>query len=142
MAHSDETKAEALAMLAGTRNNFGEVSRKLKIPDRTLRFWASGEHINTDVAKNADIKKTELSDRIEELAHKLIDAAFDADKIADASLQQVTTSLGIAVDKMRLLREQPTEISSDGLTDDQRMAKLTSLYGAVRARVAGQTAPN
>ncbi len=60
------------------------------------------------------------SEKFEDLAHQLIDAL--PSKLADASLQHLAISLGIAIDKMLLLRGQPNQITSpaDKTTEEKR----------------------
>lgn len=111
-------------MLAATRNNVSEVSRKCKIPGTTLRHWLKGDYIKIDITEKGDIKKALLADQLEQLAYSLV-SSIDADKIGEAALQQIATSLGIVIDKMRLLREQPTAITAgtqtflNDLSDDE-----------------------
>lgn len=134
MSYSDEQKAVALAALEANGGNIDRTAKFCKIDRRTIRRWASGENINEDVSRNAHEKKEALADRLEALAHRLVDS-IDEDKIGDASLQMVATSLGIAVDKMRLLREQPTQITDDtGLTEEKRSERVMALFDAARER--------
>jgi hypothetical protein len=51
-------------------------------------------------------KKEELHIELEKVAYKLIAAM--PDKINEANLQQIATSLGIVIDKKQLLSGQPT----------------------------------
>jgi hypothetical protein len=113
MRYTEDAKAVALAMLEATRGSVSEVSRKCKIPRRTIAHWAKGERVNDDVATKAQQKKVDLSDRLEELAHALINAAFDADKIGESSLKDILVGAGISIDKMQLLRNKPTSITND-----------------------------
>jgi len=53
-------------------------------------------------------KKDDLAIALEELAYRLVSVA--PDKVGEATLQQIMTSAGIAIDKMQLLRQQPTSI--------------------------------
>jgi hypothetical protein len=52
-------------------------------------------------------KKRQLADRLEGLAHALLDGMGSPDKIGAATLQQLAISLGIVIDKMLLLRARP-----------------------------------
>lgn len=135
--YSDEDKATALAALAANGGNVRKTSRDLGMPYDTLRSWAKGENINQGVVKLQPHKKKALADKLEDIAHKLAGAL--PEKIEEASLQQTATSLGIVVDKMQLLRGQPTNITDDAsLTDDERAKRVASLLDAARARRDGQ----
>lgn len=107
--YSDQDRQEALAALAANGGNLDRTARQLGIPRATLQAWRDGAR-HPEAAESAAPKKAALADRLEELAHKLLDAACEPGRLAGASLQQVATSLGIALDKMRLLRGQPTQI--------------------------------
>ena len=125
--YTEEKKAETLAYFSATGDNQRKTARDCRIPLSTLQRWISGGSVNDTVTAKAVIKKGELADRLEALAQLLVDAA--PDKIAEASLQMVATSLGIAVDKMQLLRNKPTTITDDlsSLSDaelDKRIAAI------------------
>jgi hypothetical protein len=133
--YSDDERAAALAALDAHEGDVAKTARAVGVPRKTLEEWAKGRH-HPDVADLRQEKKTELADQLERLAYTLAAAAYG--KIDPASLQQVLTSLGIAVDKMRLLREQPTSIAGgEGLTDEDRITRLNALAERVHARQAG-----
>jgi hypothetical protein len=115
--YSDHQRAEALAVLDANGGALRQTSRDTGIPTSTLKLWRD-EGVHPDCAELCTEKKQSLADRLEALAHTLIDAL--PGKVTDASLQQAATSLGIAVDKMRLLRGEPTSIqeSRQELTED------------------------
>jgi transposase-like protein len=137
--YSEEDKAVALAALDAHAGNMDKASKFLGIPRSTLRFWKSGGAVNNAVAIVRQVKKGELADRLEELAHLLVEAI--PNKIDEASLQQVATSLGIAVDKMQLLRSKPTEIIEDAsLSNTERAARITTLLNNARTRGVGLAA--
>lgn len=119
--YTDEYRAEALAALAANDGNVKRTARQLGVPYTTLKQWAKGI-VHPEARANAQPKKELLADRLEELAHLLLDDLARPEKIMGASLPHVATALGIAVDKMQLLRGLPTvtvqnEYSS--LSDDE-----------------------
>lgn len=138
--YDDQFRASAVVMLeaAGYPQNafkLQEVADRLTVPSRTLRRWYNGEHNPPPDNVVKEVKK-ELSDRLEELTHKLIDVAFDIadDAKDDATIQQVTTSIGIAVDKLQLLKGKATErVDHTGLTRDDRLARIGELLVGRRA---------
>jgi transposase-like protein len=130
--YSDDDKATALAALAANEGNLKRTAQQLGIPRRTLEHWSKGKS-HPAVRELAHQKKAELADRLEDIAHQLLDAL--PDKIANASLQHTAITLGIAVEKMRLLREQPTSISIGGdLSDDERLNRLRELADRAKRR--------
>lgn len=141
--YDDKFRASAVVMLeaAGYPDNkfkLEEVAKHLDVPSRTLRRWYNREHgaPPDDVVTE---QKKDLAARLEDLAHKLIDAAFDDLKDTDANLQQIHTSLGIVLDKRQLLIGKPTEIVDDAsLTDDERASRIAAILERARARRDGQ----
>jgi hypothetical protein len=121
--YSDQEKAEALAALAANKGNVKLTARTLGIPRMTLAHWANGD-CSPEVTKLGHLKKGELASTLEALAHKHVDAC--PDKIADANLQATATSLGICVDKMLLLRGEPTEIKGQ-MTDQEAHEEILRL---------------
>ena len=133
--YSDEEKASALAALDANRGNVKATAQVLRIPASTLTRWRDGEGVVPAVADMREIKKADLADRLEDLAHLITDTM--PNKLADADLQKLATSLGITIDKMRLLREQATSISQN-LTDEQRVERVADLLERARARRDGR----
>lgn len=135
--YTEDDKAVALAYYAACGKNQRKTSRDCKIPLATLQRWIGGGAVNEAVTRKAVIKKGELSDRLDALAHLVMDGI--AEKLPEASFAQSMTGLGIAVDKMRLLREQPTEIVDDAsLSDTERAARITAILDRARTRRDGQ----
>jgi hypothetical protein len=61
-------------------------------------------------------KKEGLSERLEALAHLGIDA-LTPERLATAPVRDVATAVGIAIDKARLLRGEPTAINENRQED-------------------------
>lgn len=108
--YDDKFRAGAVVTLeaAGYPEQKGaleRVSKHLGVPAPTLHRWANGKN-NPPPFDIVNEKKEELHIELEKVAYLLAGAM--PDKILDANLQQVATSLGITIDKMQLLRGQPT----------------------------------
>lgn len=131
--YSDEEKAQALAILDACGGDVSKAARQAGVPRKTLGEWANGRAVVSVVAEIRQEKKAELSERLAEVAHKLVDAI--PGKVSDATLQQVATSLGITIDKMQLLKGEPTAINAN-LTDVERTDRVVALLDAARARRA------
>jgi transposase-like protein len=139
--YSDAERAEALAALDANGGNVSKTARDLGLPRKTLAEWADG-HIHSDVAELRQEKKIDLAARLEQIARQLAEAM--PEKMAAASLQQVATSMGIAIDKMQLLRGQPTNISDIAIEQiADRIERMTEDERAVLAHQlgAGDTEP-
>jgi len=112
--YSDEDKATALAFLAANRNNYKAASKHTGIPWQTLQSWHRDNiGVNEAVTEILPEKTKNLADALEEKLWLVVNLGFGEDKIKDAYLSNVTTALGTLVDKIRLLREQPTAIIGD-----------------------------
>jgi len=98
--------------------------------------WVNGEYIAEDVRNNAKVKKGELSDKFEEIAHLCTDLAADKLRNKDESIafEKLMTGGAIATDKMRLLREQATTITNAAITDEERLRELQELMQRLRQR--------
>lgn len=108
--YSDSEKAETLVALDLNGGNLSKTQRDTGVPINTIKDWRDGK-VTDDVTKLRTGKKIELSQVFEDLAYKLT-GALNEDTVAKMSGQQLMTSAGIAVDKMRLLRDQATTISA------------------------------
>lgn len=108
---SDE-QAAALAVLAVNGGNVSKTARELGIPRMTLRDWAAARKLWPSVdAERVEDAKRDLAEALERVAWQLLDAI--PGKIEAASLAQVATGMGIAIDKARLIRGEPTVVSED-----------------------------
>jgi hypothetical protein len=121
--YSDDERASALAALDANGGDFSATARSTGVPRTTLIEWANGR-AHPAVSQIRQGKRGDLADELEGVAWKLVRAM--PGKIDKAGLQQVAVSLGISVEKMRLLRELPTNINRGEfpldltkLTDDQ-----------------------
>jgi hypothetical protein len=112
--YTEKFKAGAVAMLqgAGYPNNVFKlqtVADELKIPVRTLRRWYMKES-GAPIPEFVQAQKEDLADIFENVARKMLAYAGEDDVIEAMSGNAAVTSAAISVDKMRLLRNLPTEI--------------------------------
>jgi transposase-like protein len=130
--YSDNEKGAALAFVDFKGGNTREASKVLGIPHTTLQDWLKERGTNEDVTEIRTEKKEEISTLIEAAVRDMVGASKD--KIGTANFQQLWTGVGIAVDKMQLLKGEPTSINGDvTLTTEQRKkaAELRRLRGDV-----------
>ncbi len=106
--YSDQDRANALAALAANGANVERTARQLGLPAATLRAWSTGSR-HPEAVQAAEGRKRDLADQLEALAYKLIEAVRG--KLAGASLAQLMIALGIAIDKMVLLRREASGAS-------------------------------
>lgn|SRR5262249_45512588 len=107
--YTDRDKAAALAHLQSGRGIVNQAARELGIPNETLRGWAAGRHLQPKVAEEFGVVRDTLSAKLEDAAYEMVDAIYE--KIDEASLRDLGATLGVVIDRMRLLREEPTQIT-------------------------------
>ncbi len=130
--YSDEDRAFAIAALASNGGNVWRTSQHLGIPDTTLRQWANGLR-HPEAVLMSEEKKSSLAERFDEFASRVLRLTTDED-IKAATLKDRFTAAGIAVDKARLLKGEPTEITEDRADDPaQRFRELYQQVGQERA---------
>jgi hypothetical protein len=138
--YTDEQKATYLAILDGHGGNLARTARETGVPRKTLADWSAGRGATPGVTDIRHQKKAALAEMLEQLAGRLLALTTDND-IRAVDLGGRFKALAIAVDKMRLLREQPTDIGRRAIEsmsdDDQTIAKYTA---ALVELVAEETA--
>lgn len=148
--YTPEDKAASLAALAANGGNLAKTARQVGVPRKTLALWAQRvqeatpadattppkKGVAAEVAAMLPDASACLADKLEHVANVLTGHLTDPEKIADASLNQIAVAAAVAIDKMRLLREQPTSISGAALTDEERTRRLKDLQERVRRRLA------
>jgi hypothetical protein len=128
VAYSDAQKAIAVEIVRranGTVSNaaISEIREKLGLPDlsdRTIRNWIEASDLKKSLPRKKEI--SELENSIEAKAEKALDLMFEETArtyldhasrshiVNRTSGNAAVTAAAIAVDKMRLLRNLPTEI--------------------------------
>ena len=134
--YSDTEKAAALLAVEMNDGNVWRASLEVGIPAPTIREWFRGQ-IHSEITEIRNGTRVELADRCEALAHEMADSL--PQKIEEATLLQTTTAMAITIDKMRLLREQPTTISQSHrtVTKDDLLNRLRELAGRTGGRSGG-----
>ena len=77
--YSDDERTKALAAYKANANNLNRTSVQLGIPRNTLRRWVEGTS-HPEAVANATLKKEPLADRLENLAHLLLDDMHEKDR--------------------------------------------------------------
>lgn len=116
MKYSDNDKAIALATLDANEGNVNRTAKQLKMAESTLRSWLSTRKPHMEVARLCEVKKQELSEKLEKVAHALTDNILiraESDFSVLIPLKDFAVTLGIAIDKMQLLKGQATQIVQD-----------------------------
>lgn len=109
---TDEEKAEILAALDANGGNVKRTARQCGVAVSTLRGWAKGRGTNAGVSKLRPQKRGELADALEDIAWQVI--GLLPSKLECAEVRELSTLLGVSLDKLLVLRGQPnnrTEVS-------------------------------
>lgn len=104
-----EDQGRALAALEANNGNITRTARDTGISASTIRGWR--DNPTPEITASRDQKAKTLAEELEALAFTLAHAL--PARIDEANLSQVTTSLGIVIDKLQLLQGQPTEITKN-----------------------------
>lgn len=134
--YSDAEKAAALAFLDFNGGNVQKSAKALGIPHKTLDEWAKGRNQVPEVADLRNEKKEAISDLIETAVREMVGASTG--KLSEASFQQLWTGVGIGVDKMQLLKGEPTTINKT-LTDEERAKKAAEILEKGKLRLVKST---
>lgn len=107
--------------------------------DQIMR-WANGIQIAEEVREFAQVKKGELADKFEQIAHLCTDLA--AEKLQSKNeyipFEKLMTGGAIATDKMRLLREQSTVNIAATLSPEQRWQRMNEIFEEAQKRIEGE----
>lgn len=128
--YSDNLRAEALAALKANRGNVEKTARQMNVRPTTLRNWMT-QKSHPEATENGEEKRGPLADRLESLAWKLVEGIDNPAKIKKAPINQLSVSAGILIDKFRLLRGEPTDISE--FKDDDRLREFEERYAEANA---------
>jgi transposase-like protein len=124
--YSDNDKALALATLDANGGDVRKTAKTLKMPESTLSDWSKNRGVNKEVTEIREVKKKELSEKLEEVAYKLTDNLMiraESELSILVPMKDVATSLGIVVDKMQLLKGKPTSIN-ENLPREQKRKRV------------------
>lgn len=122
--YSDSDKATALVTLDANGGNVARTARLLRIPHKTLDDWVKGRNQHADVAMLTDYKRGDLTEELEEIAHQCADLL--PEKLPNASVREIVGALHIVIEKLQLLRSQPTSITATP-ADLQRISEKLAI---------------
>jgi transposase-like protein len=127
--YSDEERAACVAALTANRGNLSKTARICGVPRKTLAGWAAqkANELPSGVAKLRHQKKNDLAQLFETLAERMLSVANR--KAQEMSGKDAVIAAAVAVDKMLLLRKQPTSINRelDEMSDDDIDRELQEL---------------
>ena len=138
--------ATALAMVQACGGSVEAASRECGVPVRTLYRWIADQPARigeTEKRRTARARMVEaalpgaralLADKLERVANRCFDAITPAKVRASKDIRALATSGAIAIDKMRLLREQPSQPSQA----EQKMADAVAQAAQAIVDLAAQ----
>lgn len=160
--YSTEFKAGCIALLDGAGYPgdvyaLERVADRTGVSSRTLRRWwvrfgnapPAYNKVDNELALSELVaeKKLEIKDLLGDIVMGIaleVKNRVEDDDLADATLPQLMTALGIGIDKSQLLAGKPTDrsemtIDDVGFTDTDRANRIASLLERARARRAGRS---
>lgn len=123
--YTDVQKAGAVLMVeaAGypaTPGAIERVARELKLPESTLKGWVKKgiKYGNADTAEEVEVLMVETRLELTDLLDKSLRGAISSlpDKLEGATYKETVIAIGIFVDKLQLLKGEPT--SNNRLSGD------------------------
>ena len=122
--YSDTQRGEVLAILDSNGGNLSQTSRQTNVPLTTIHDWKSGL-IHDEVSEIRNEKKAELSEIFERAARTYLENSLDDSSVSRTGGKDSIIAAGVAVDKMLLLRNQPTSIVQTQQSQVEHIVKIT-----------------
>lgn len=122
--YTDEERLAAIATVEANGGNVNDTAVRLGIPYATLSCWVNGWR-HPEARDYRLLKRGKMGDAFEEAAYLYLGIAQD--KAHEAPFNHLMTGAGIAVDKMRLLRDEPTTINANEARDAALNTRLVEL---------------
>jgi transcriptional regulator with XRE-family HTH domain len=110
--YDDKFRTNAVLMaeaLADSKGALAKAAKHMKVPHSTLSRWARGKQ-NPPPSQLVHEKREELVDRLEDMAHTLLDAMGLDIEANGVDAVRAATAMGITIDKIQLLKGEPTGI--------------------------------
>lgn len=112
--YSPDKRAEVMAHLEANGGNVSSTSRDTGVPRKTIERWRDGkDELDEDLVEQ---KKEDLAETLEKLAFSFCTALSKRLRSGKADTKEMCVGLGIAVDKLLLLRGSPTSITRNDST--------------------------
>lgn len=108
--YTDEQVASALAVLAAEGGCVAAASRVAGVPYTTMNNWAKGRR-RALVSHMGEAKRASLAESVEGLASLLVGDLSSEPARKNAAFKDLAVALGIAVDKLLLLKGLPNAIT-------------------------------
>ncbi|SRR5713101_2642305 len=128
-----ELKAAVIAAIEQNGGNVLATSKLFNLPPDTVRYWWANSDRFREIQVTSSIC---LADKLENVAHSYVDSLASHD-LSIVTARDKASVAAIAIDKMQLLRGEPTSIP--GLSEQDRALRLAELLERVQGRVIDVT---
>ncbi len=125
--YSPELKAAVIQAIENNGGNVNGTAQLFDVPRDTVLYWWRNRQRFTEVQQE---KALALSDKLESIAHDQADSIACHD-LSVVSLKDKATVLAITIDKMQLLRGQPTSITENIERQELTLTLQQSLAGVI-----------
>lgn len=133
-----ELKAAVIAAIEQNGGNVLATSKLFNIPQTTAyEWWRNSERFN-DVRNASTLS---LADKLENLAASQVDS-LAADDLSKVSHADKARAMSVVIDKMQLLRGQPTAITAELQRQELTIVLRSSLAGGLDLDDASDITPS
>jgi transposase-like protein len=122
-----EVKASIIAAIENNGGNVAKTAKLFCLPEDTVRYWWHNSDRYREVQGASGLG---LADKLEVLAHANVDS-LAAHDLSIVSYADKARGLGVIIDKMQLLRGQPTSITENIERQELTLTLQQSLAGVI-----------
>lgn len=126
--YPEELKASVIAAIKANNGNVLATSRLFNLPRDTVNYWWRHSERFVELEQTS---KLNLADKLEQIAHNTTDSLADHD-LSIVSYRDKASSLAVIIDRMQLLRGEPTTIA--GVSEADRQLRLAELLVRLESR--------
>lgn len=127
--YSVERKAEVLALVQANGGNVKRTADQTGIHHATIQYWIANPNRLAGIQQH---KVVELAEKLENIANQCADLL--PAMLPAASVREVVGAMGQSIEKMQLLRGEPTSITGSAVSEEERQAKLNGIFERIQAR--------
>ena len=128
-----ELKTSVVAAIEANGGNVLATARLFNLPRDTVNYWWKNSERFVQIQQQNPGYVASIADKCESIAHNLADS-IDSHDLSIVPLGQKATALGIVIDKMQLLRGEPTSISTSAMSEEDRQLKMAEIFSRLEQK--------
>lgn len=107
--YPEELKAAVISAIQANGGNVLATARLFNVPRDTVNYWWNNSERFAEIQQTSALS---LADKLESIAHSNVDSLATHD-LAIVPYSDKARALGVIIDKMQLLRGEPTSITTN-----------------------------